>query len=60
MNIGNRKKRSDDEYIPVWEKKCDIDLLQCQYCMNYDRKKQWCLLYMDEYIQHLKNGKKMR
>ena len=60
MNIGERKKRNEDEFIPEWEKKCDIGLLECKYCMNYDKEKQWCLQYMDEFYNHLKSGKKIR
>lgn len=60
MNIGNRKKQAESEYIPEFTKRCDIGLLECKYCMNFDKEIQWCLLYKDEYIKLIQEGKKIK
>lgn len=60
MNIGNRKKRSDDEFIPEFTKRCDLKNIDCKYCILFSKQKNWCLQYMNEYYEELKNGKKIK
>lgn len=60
MNIGNRKKRNEDEFIPEWEKRCTVINLDCKNCFLFDKERQWCSHHMDEYYNHLKSGKKIR
>lgn len=60
MNIGNRKKQSEDEFIPEWKKRCTIINLDCINCLLYDKERQWCSHYLDKYSEYLKQGKKIR
>ena len=60
MNIGNRKSKEEVEYLPEFEKRCDLPNLYCINCLLYDKELKWCKQYMDERIQLLKEGKKIR
>ena len=59
MNIGKRKTRKE-EFIPEFEKRCDLPNLFCGNCLLFDKEKKWCMQYMEEYRQHLQEGKKIR
>lgn len=60
MNIGNRKKKQGDEFLPEWEKKCGLKGINCDSCNLFDDNMQWCRQYLDERIELLKQGKKLR
>lgn len=60
MNIGKRKKRNEEEFIPEWKKRCTVINLDCKYCLLYDKDIKWCSHHMDEYREYLKQGKKIR
>lgn len=59
MNIGERK-RTLEKYVPEFEKHCSIDNINCEQCMNYNKDKKWCNMYLDELYDYLKEGKILR
>lgn len=60
MNIGNRKRKPEDEFIPLWEKKCTIENIECKNCAFYSESMQWCQKYESEWLDELQKGKKLR
>ena len=60
MNIGNRKKKPEDETIPTFEKKCGLEKLNCNNCLLYDSDAQWCRMYKEELHEHLQSGKRFK
>lgn len=60
MNIGNRKKRKEDEFIPLWTKQCDLDNIECSNCSLYSERMQWCRMFRDSWLDELHKGKKLR
>lgn len=60
MNIGKRKRKTEDEFIPEWDKECNLEGIECSNCFLFDDKKKWCTMYQEEYLEHLQSGKKIR